>query len=303
MKSNNSMIWMAFLWLCCGCDNEFELHPSGLQYQFVVKKNTRTAQEGEYLMLNLTVRTADTDSVIYSTTDQETLYPYRHDSYRMQVGTDNLLDYGFQQMGLGDSVLFLLSAKDLAQASFAPSLYGLDADRSLLIMAKSVSILPYPAYRSWQKRQTERRDKQNRLAADKQMSADQALIRKLLKEQHQEHSFTPSGVGYYLEQQGTGIPGQAGDTVHIRYSIHYADGTLLPAEIGQSGPEGKSFILGKSSVLPCWDEVISLLPAGAKGQFYFPSSCTQGGAVRNGIRPAAVLVIDLELNSINRQKG
>jgi len=107
---------------------------------------------------------------------------------------------------------------------------------------------------------------------EKRLEIEKAAIKDLLDRVGRDYEITDSGFGYYLLKEGSGPKPEVGDTVHFYYSIEYTDGTELEGDIGYSGEEGKSFVLGKApfspvgrKVLPCYRRVpkegfVSLLP-------------------------------------------
>lgn len=294
----NSWYFLLFWLSIWACKADFKTLPSGLKYQFVVQKNALVAQEGEYLMIDLTARSLKTDSVLFSTAAHQTLLPYRHDSYRLAVGTDDPLEAGFHLMGLGDSVLFLAKAEALSTTVFAGSLPQMEPQEEILLCAKAVSILPYQEYKQWQKRQIEQRERDFRAQQTRLSAQQKAEIRSLLAGQGKEYIVRPSGIAYYLLKSGSGPKPRSGDSVRFHYTVRYADGTPLKGALGRSGQDGQTFVLGKTEAMPCWQESLSLLSGGAQGRFYFPSSCLEGVAGKPDIRLDAILIVDLELESV-----
>ncbi len=300
-KFNNiGFLILSLLALTSACDEGFTTIESGVKYKIYSKKGAVHANDGEYLMIDLSAKTTNDDSLLFSTSALNTLLPLRYDSYKMKIGVDNPLEEIFYQMGLGDSALVQLMAKELINTSFASALpHSLIFEEEVEIAAKVISILPYQEYKKWQERQLANRKNVLQEEASEQLEKDRLAIKEILEEQNIPYKITKSGIGYYLENKGTGQKPVAGDSVHFNYSIQYTDGTQLAGDLGQSGDDGKSFVIGNSNVLPCWQESICLLSVGGKGRFFFPSGCAFGGSGAYGVRPNEVLVIDLELESIH----
>src|SRR5688500_20120321 len=67
------------------CKNDFKKTDSGLHYRFVHSGNGKEPKNGEYLILDLVMKT-ETDSVIYNTADAGILFPLRYDTYKLKIG-------------------------------------------------------------------------------------------------------------------------------------------------------------------------------------------------------------------------
>src|SRR5688572_2387654 len=111
----DNIILLFFLFLLSYCKDEFAKTESGLEYKFVTRGNGKALKNGEYLILDLMIKT-ETDSVIYTSATAGILFPLRYDTYRLKVGQKNALEEGFFMMHEGDSAVFSVKSSDVYMA-------------------------------------------------------------------------------------------------------------------------------------------------------------------------------------------
>jgi FKBP-type peptidyl-prolyl cis-trans isomerase FkpA len=105
----------------------------------------------------------------------------------------------------------------------------------------------------------------------------------------------PSGVVMKVLAAGKGDNPQVGDRVRLRYEGHLTDGTPFDS----SEKEGDSQ-LALSAVLPCWNEALRRMGAGASARLVCPPSTAFGDQGRAPkVPPGAALVFSLDLLEIN----
>jgi FKBP-type peptidyl-prolyl cis-trans isomerase len=120
----------------------------------------------------------------------------------------------------------------------------------------------------------------------------------------------PTATGlYYIEiTKGKGPKPAKGSKVKVNYTGRLFDGSVFDtsdeAVAKQAGVyderrtyEPIEFPLGQGQVIPGWDEGISLMSAGAKGQLLIPSAIGYGEQGAGPIPPYSPLVFDVELVS------
>lgn len=113
---------------------------------------------------------------------------------------------------------------------------------------------------------------------------------------------TPGGVRYVVQQAGPGPVAPAGARLAVRYSGYFPNGRLFESS------EGKPirFRLGRHEVIPGWDELLALLPAGTKVRAWIPARLAYAARGvpdpdhegRYLIPPNTDLIFDLEVVSI-----
>jgi FKBP-type peptidyl-prolyl cis-trans isomerase FklB len=107
----------------------------------------------------------------------------------------------------------------------------------------------------------------------------------------------PSGLQYKILTEGTGPKPTATDTVTCNYR-----GTLLSGlEFDSSYKRGQPLSIPVTGVIKGWTEALQLMPVGSKWQLFIPSDLgygDRGADPRSGIGPAATLIFEVELLSI-----
>ncbi|SNR41593.1 FKBP-type peptidyl-prolyl cis-trans isomerase [Maribacter sedimenticola] len=102
-----------------------------------------------------------------------------------------------------------------------------------------------------------------------------------------------SGLYYVIENQGTGAAPTASSDVTVAYKGYFTDGSVFDDSQG----DGITFNL--SGVIAGWTEGITYFNEGGSGILLIPSRLAYGNAGRSGIPGGAVLIFDIELQSVN----
>lgn len=115
---------------------------------------------------------------------------------------------------------------------------------------------------------------------------------------------TRSGVRFVFHERGTGPQAQAGSRVAVRYTGFLPDGHVFDANAASGGP--LRFRVGRGEVIPGWDELLLLLPAGSRVRAWVPARLAYGAAgvpdpdddSRFLIPPNTELLFELEVISV-----
>ena len=116
--------------------------------------------------------------------------------------------------------------------------------------------------------------------------------------------FTRNGVRFVFRERGTGPMAQVGSRVAVRYTGFLPDGHVFDANVASGGP--LRFRVGRGEVIPGWDELLPLLPAGSRVRAWVPAGLAYGvtGAydpddnTRYLIPPNTELVFELQILSV-----
>jgi FKBP-type peptidyl-prolyl cis-trans isomerase FkpA len=287
--------FLLFAFFLSGCKDEFNKTDSGLEYKFVHQTKGKEPKHGEYLIFDLLMKTG-TDSVIYSTTSAGVLFPIRYDTYKLKVGQKNAIEEGFFMMHEGDSAVFSVKASDV-YAALNVSQSTATNDR-IYCYAKLVSILDYEHYSNWKSVQLARRQNENALEIKRTMQKETYEIDSFLNARHEAFAVAASGIRYSIEKQGTGSFPRDGDSVFFKYEVSYLDGTTPPERLGKSGDKPAAFIIGSRRVFESWNESVQLLKKGGSGKFYIPSPLASEASGNSGVKPGAILIINIQLVDI-----
>ncbi|HEX8349895.1 MAG TPA: FKBP-type peptidyl-prolyl cis-trans isomerase [Hymenobacter sp.] len=85
---------------------------------------------------------------------------------------------------------------------------------------------------------------------------------------------TPSGVRYLIRQSGSGALAHTGDRLTMRYTGFLPDGHIFETSATAGGPV--RFRAGRGEVIPGWDELALLLPAGTRAHAWIPAALAYG---------------------------
>lgn len=119
----------------------------------------------------------------------------------------------------------------------------------------------------------------------------------LLGELSEGFEKTSSGLRYKIEQKGTGVKAEKGNTVSVHYKGMLSDGSVFDSSYKRNEPI--DFALGKGQVIEGWDEGIQLLHVGDQARFVIPSNLAYGASGAGGvIPPNATLIFDVELVAV-----
>lgn len=85
---------------------------------------------------------------------------------------------------------------------------------------------------------------------------------------------TASGLRYLIRQAGHGPQAQPGDRVTINYTGFLPNGRIFESSASAGGPV--RFRVGRNEVIPGWDELARLLPAGTRARAWLPARLAYG---------------------------
>ena len=105
---------------------------------------------------------------------------------------------------------------------------------------------------------------------------------------------TPSGLQVQDHVVGAGAAPKAGAAVYVHYTGWLTDGRKFDSSRDRNEPF--SFRLGRSEVIPGWDEAVAGMRVGGKREILVPPQLGYGaGGYPGVIPPNAVLRFEIEL--------
>jgi len=111
---------------------------------------------------------------------------------------------------------------------------------------------------------------------------------------------TASGLQYKVLSAGSGAAAKAGDYV----SVHYTGTTLDGTKFDSSHDRGEPYSFGMpGQVIAGWNEIILLMPKGAKFEVYIPQELAYGANPRPGGPIEPFMALKFEMEMVNIQTG
>ncbi len=99
------------------------------------------------------------------------------------------------------------------------------------------------------------------------------------------------------EVVGTGPVAASGDVVTVHYTGKLQDGTVFDTSLGKAPIE---FTLGRSEVIPGWEQGLIGMKQGGKRLLIIPPSLGYGASGYGPIPANATLIFDVELVKVTR---
>lgn len=106
--------------------------------------------------------------------------------------------------------------------------------------------------------------------------------------------FLPSGVHFKVLKEGNGAKPKVDDTVTVHYTGKLIDGTVFDTSTTQPNPVD----LNLKTVIPGWQQALSMMPVGSKWEIALPAQLAYGDQVHPKIPPGSTLLFEIELFGI-----
>jgi len=293
--------------LLMACSNTKET-PSGLKFTMVKSGGAELAENGQIMIINFLFKDGK-DSVW--TDSQKNPFPtmIKKDS---AMATDQVMEV-VQMLGKGDSVTFQIPAKDLFAKTFrSPVPPNVDSTANFTFQIGVIDVVTEERAREMQNEYMAKQNEDALKLEKEQLAKDTLAIDLFLKEKAIVAKKTASGLRYVISKPGVGPNAQAGQTVKVNYVGTLLDGAFFDSSIEsiakannayneQRAPyEPLQLTLGTQSVIPGWEEALTLMNKGSKMTVYIPSTLAYGNRRRSEvIAENSILVFEMELVDIN----
>ncbi|MBC6992463.1 FKBP-type peptidyl-prolyl cis-trans isomerase [Hymenobacter sp. BT491] len=100
---------------------------------------------------------------------------------------------------------------------------------------------------------------------------------------------TLSGARYVVSQPGNGTPAKAGQQVTVLYTGFLPNGRIFDSSATEGRP--LKIRLGRNEVIKGWEELLLLLPPGARARVWIPAALAYGAkGTRNPDNPDEYLI-------------
>ncbi|MFC2089801.1 FKBP-type peptidyl-prolyl cis-trans isomerase [Bacteroidota bacterium] len=123
------------------------------------------------------------------------------------------------------------------------------------------------------------------------------LGKKFLEENKKQKDIvtTQTGLQYRIIKQGTGQKPTIDQKVKVHYTGYLLDGTKFDS----SHDRGTEAVFGLKSIIPGWQQALTLMPVGSEWVIYVPSELAYGDrAMGSGIPAGSTLIFEIQLLDI-----
>lgn len=311
MKKSLLFLSAAVLLLAASCQN-FKKGDGGLEYKIVDDVAKEKAAVGDFLSVDLTIRSDRNDSLLNSTYDLGL-------PQIVNIAPDSIPgaykgDYNsmFKFLGEGDSAVFKLNLDTMAAKSGQPKPEFADKFVTFTVKVRKhfkkgqlTDSALYGQIDTYFKAELENLKK-----------GEEAKIKNYVSSNKLEPKKTATGLQYIVSTEGKGPKPALGDTVVVNYTGKLTNGTVFDSSIKADAEKAKlqidpmrkfeplRFSIGNQPVIQGWTEGLLLLNKGTKATFIIPSSLAYGDRpAGNKIPPYAPLVFEIELVDVIKGKG
>ena len=99
-----------------------------------------------------------------------------------------------------------------------------------------------------------------------------------------------TGIRYVVETPGKGPPLNSGDIVTVFYEGRFLNGKVFDGNRARNKPF--SFRVNRGLVITGWDQILQLMPVGAKWLVIIPPELAYGDQPQQAIEPGSTLIFD-----------
>nr|WP_294944260.1 FKBP-type peptidyl-prolyl cis-trans isomerase [uncultured Mucilaginibacter sp.] len=282
MRKNVMLIALATIGLA-SCKGGFKQAEGGLLYDIHVDKSGPTIKTGDFMSLNLVLKT-DGDSVVYSTYEQgrPVLAPMPKEQKKGDITT------GFALLSEGDSATFKMNIDSVFKKG-QPKPPGMKG-KYLIYNVKVEKVIQKGNLSEvvFQGRISEYMKAQ----AEAVKKTEPAKLKKYIDDNKLKTTVTASGLNYEITTPGTGVNVASGDTAVVNYTGKLLNGKIFDSSLKEDAAKAAAAAkqpvdprrvyepiripVGEGRVIKGWDEGLMLLNKGAKATLVIPSSLGWG---------------------------
>ena len=296
LRMATALVAGTMLLAACGSSDMkgYKQTDNGLYYRFEQQcKDSLQLQEGDVLVGEMTIR-LDTTVLRTNVGHTERLMP----AVPMY---DGVLHEGLLMMHKGDRAIFAIEADSMAkfmQPNQMPREYEAGKGMKFYYEINLQDIVTRDEFAAEQANYQQEMEK----ARD----AEPELIAAYVKEHGVKAQPNAKGLYVIVNKKGNGPTVAVGREVTISYTGRLLDGTVFDSSNeadclanGMQCHEPLTYVVGKMSLIPGWDEGVMGQPEGSKLQLIIPSAMGYGSqGAGQLIPPYSPLVFDLEIVSV-----
>lgn len=316
-KLSNKIVFAAIsaAFVITSCNNspypDYELNENGVYSKFY-KQNEEGVkpQEGDLVRLVMSYKNSKDSSLF----DSQKGNPNGTNFIEFPLGKSSFkgsFEDALMMMTVGDSASFIISADSVYLKTFmAKELPPYIEKGSMLTFEAKLEKV---TAKEEVEKERNRKMEEQKVMMELRKNEEPKALAKYLEDNKIAAKPTASGLYYIEKTKGKGGKPTKGSIVKVNYTGRLLDGKIFDtsdeAIAKQEGVynEGRpyqpiEFPIGQGQVIPGWDEGISLMSPGSKGQLIIPSSIGYGAQSGGPIPPFSTLVFDVELISFTSAK-
>ncbi|MEQ9592262.1 MAG: FKBP-type peptidyl-prolyl cis-trans isomerase [Cyclobacteriaceae bacterium] len=289
------IVFAGLILLVAACGKETRETPKGHKYVVVSKGDGVVANPGEYILMDIVIKDSN-DSVWNDSRNQDVPLILSIQGEEVKETEDGIEEI-FRLLSKGDSVIFTMTAKDFFEKTWRqPMPPTMDSSTEFTFYMKLNEILDQAGLQAVEEGMVA-----------KQLQKDIEIIDAHLEEIGIEAQSTPSGLRYFITEEGSGPNAAVGQEVQIHYAGYLLDGTLFDSSMESVARENGSYTegrpytpltlnAGEGQVIAGWEEAMLLMNKGAKMKVWIPSTLAYGPRSRSAlIKENSILMFDMEM--------
>ncbi len=292
------------LTMACESDSGPLMSSNGFEYEIINSGDGPKCKEGDYAVFNIDL-IDDKGEVIQSTKGYPQPPSYEVDRDKPTPAGAPPIEEVVNHMNVGDSAVIYFPVDSMKQnkEQFA----GMKTLRYCIKLGESKTqeqidedrrILAEEMTAKQEKMREKMTEINARIPVNKarlpEIETMSAAFYDDIQDENVEWRDGPSGLKYYIHEEGTGpIPEDGASVVANYYGYLASDGEMFDTSF--RGGREFTFSLGRREVISGWDLGFALLKKGTKATFYIPSDIAYGDRANGGIPPNSDLIFYVEL--------
>lgn len=254
----------------------FKETDSGLLYKFHKKSESRKAEIGDFITIEMR----------YTTNEDSLLFDGNGETIPLELVKpvfDGDINEALAMMSKGDSATFVIRADSflLKNALLSRLPDFIDEESRIIFDIRMHNI-----------QSLEELEREKDIARIEGLKNEEEAINAYILEHNISVNPDITGLYYVPIRQGTGRQASAGHRVSVHYTGKFLDGTFFDSSYSRGNPI--EFELGRGYVISGWDQGILKMKKGGKALLLIPSDIGYGEG-RGQIPPYTPLVFEVEL--------
>ena len=285
-----SIVALAFgLSSCSGGSGTYKKTASGMEYKIISNGKGSPIAYGEVMKFHFAQKYKD--STMKDTYGQPPQY--------QPVDSTQLPPeyYGiFKQVKKGDSIVTRILTDSVFKGGMTMMPPEFKKGEYLLTTFKILDVLKADSAQADFAKEVQKFREQDSIHAIAQKLKDDKILQEYIAKNNIKATKTDEGTNVEIQQAG-GEPGKDGQSVSVKYTGKFLDGTAFDSNVDTAfhHTEPYTFTLGTGGSIKGFDDGLRLLGKGAKGKLFIPSVLGYGSQGSGKIKPNTNLMFEIEV--------